>query len=327
MKADIRQWAKACVPCQKAKVGRHTRSPFGSFPSPDERFAHVHVDITGPLPLCEGQSYLLTCVGRFSCWCEAFPMPDITAYTTAKTFVAGWVSRFGVPAVITTDRGKQLDSDLFNQLMKLLGSKITKNTAYHPEANWLVEQFHRSLKPALRARMNQSNWLEHLPLILLRLRAAVKDDLKCLSAEMVYGTTLRLPGKIFSAISAKTFGHDFVCGSAYIKDDKLGIQFEPKLLQTYTHVFVRDLAKTHTLQPSYWGPFKVLKRHPKVFEVEMKKFHRILPWTEWNLLLWMLHGLAWTLQGPPPQPPPPNGINETVTKSGRHVRWPKYLLS
>ena len=88
MKAEIQQWVKACVPCQKAKVGRHTRSSFGSFPSPDERFAHVHVDITGPLPLCEGQSHLLTCVDRFSRWCEAFPMPDITTYTTAKTFVA-----------------------------------------------------------------------------------------------------------------------------------------------------------------------------------------------------------------------------------------------
>ena len=163
MKADIRQWAKTCVPYQKAKVGRH--SPMVSFPSPDERFDHGHVDITGPLPWYENQSYLLTCVDRFSRWCRAFLMPDITAYTTAKTFVAGWVSRFGVPAVITTDRGKQFKSDLFNQLMKLLGNKRTKTTAYHPEVNGLIERFHRSLKPALRARMNQSNWQEYLPLV------------------------------------------------------------------------------------------------------------------------------------------------------------------
>ena len=55
----------------------------------------------------------------------------------------------------------------------------------------------------------------------------------------------------FSATSVKTFGHDFVCGSAYIKDGKGGIRFaravskahiRAKLLQTYTHAFVRDLA-------------------------------------------------------------------------------------
>ena len=47
MKEDIRQWAIVCVPGQKAKVRRHTRSPFGSFPLPDEQFAHVHMDVTG----------------------------------------------------------------------------------------------------------------------------------------------------------------------------------------------------------------------------------------------------------------------------------------
>ena len=84
-------------------------------------------------------------------------MPDIIAYTTANTFVSGWISLFGLPVVITTDRGKQFVSDLFNQLMKLLGSKRTKTTANHPEANGLVERFHRSFKSALRARMNRSN--------------------------------------------------------------------------------------------------------------------------------------------------------------------------
>ena len=108
-----------------------------------------------------------------------------------------WVSRFGVPAVITRDRRKQFVSDLFNQLMKLLGSKRTKTIAYHPEVNGLVERFHRSIKSALRARRNQLNWLEHLLLVLLGLRTTVKDDLKCSSAEMVYGITFRLPGQFF----------------------------------------------------------------------------------------------------------------------------------
>lgn len=242
MKTDIRQWSKTCVPCQKVKVGRHTHSPPGFFPSPDERFAHVHVDITGPIPSCEAQSYLLTCVDRFSRWCEALPISDITAHTTAKTFVSGWVSRFGVPAVITTDRGREFESNLFNQLMTILGTKRIKTTAYHPKANGLVERFHRTLKSALRATTDQANWLEHLPLVLLGLRSAVKDDLRCSSAEIMYGTTLRLPGQFFlqpppKALNMTSFVDRLTARMANLAyKSSAQIQrpiYVPKLLQTW----------------------------------------------------------------------------------------------
>ena len=46
------------------------------------------------------------------------------------------------------------------------------------------------------ARSNNT-WLLDLPLVLLGIRSALKVDLKCSTAELVYGTTLRLPGDFF----------------------------------------------------------------------------------------------------------------------------------
>lgn len=37
-----------------------------------------------------------------------------------------------------------------------------------------------------------------LPLALLGIRTTLKEDLKCTAAELVYGTSLRLPGEFFT---------------------------------------------------------------------------------------------------------------------------------
>ena len=64
----------------------------------------------------------------------------------------------------------------------------------HPQANGLVERFHRQLKDALLSRLDNQDWPSHLPWVLLGLRAAPKEDCAISSAEMVYGEPLTLPG-------------------------------------------------------------------------------------------------------------------------------------
>ncbi|PIK49797.1 pol polyprotein [Apostichopus japonicus] len=170
---DVSNWCKSCIKCQQVKVHRHTKTPIGSFPMTQTRFQHIHMDIVGPLPPSEGYSYLLTIVDRFTRWPEAIPISNITAETVAKSFVKRWVSTFGVPSVITTDRGSQFESSLFRHLNQLLGTHRIRTTAYHPAANGLVERFHRQLKSALSAA-DSTHWTEVLPLALLGIRTSLK---------------------------------------------------------------------------------------------------------------------------------------------------------
>ena len=65
----------------------------------------MHIYLVGLLQPFGGNTYLLTCVDRFTSWLEAVPIPDIAVETIAKAFVARWVTVFGAPSVIITDRG------------------------------------------------------------------------------------------------------------------------------------------------------------------------------------------------------------------------------
>lgn len=65
----------------------------------------------------------------------------------------------------------------------------------------MVEQFHRQLKVALRATEDPARWAVRLLLVLLGVHTACRCDLDCTVVDLVYGTSLRLPGQFFSAHS------------------------------------------------------------------------------------------------------------------------------
>lgn len=77
----------------------------------------------------------------------------MSAYTIAATLTTQWIFRFGVPDLVTTDQGRQFESELFTALTKNLGNQHLRTSPYHPQANGLVERFHRTLKTALTAQV------------------------------------------------------------------------------------------------------------------------------------------------------------------------------
>ena len=195
MNIDIAKWCRSCKGCQTANVSRHNTPVFGKFTEPTERFDHVHIDIVGPLPHANGFRYLLTYVDRFTRWPEAIPIVDIRAEMVADAFFSGWIARYGTPATITTDRGAQFESKLWDNLCNRFGIIRNRTTSYHPQSNGMVERFHRQLKAAFMAHESPNPWTITLPSVLLGVHSAVKKRLGRSAAEVIYGTTLRLPGE------------------------------------------------------------------------------------------------------------------------------------
>lgn len=278
MNRDITRWARNCLPCQRSKVGRHIHTTPAAFPSTDQRFDHIHLDLVGPLPESHEFKYCLTIVDRFTRWPEAIPIKNITADTVANAFFAHWIARFGCPKLITTDQGSQFESALFTSLTRMVGGKRIRTTAYHPAANGLVERWHRTLKAAIMCHQN-SKWTEVLPTVLLGLRSCYKEDLKASPAEFLYGTTLRIPGEFFTHEDPPEdpyyFLEDFRIHMREVKPVPAAHHsrrktFYFKDLYTCTHVFLRQDAVKHSLDQPYSGPHKVLKRvDDRVFTIEL----------------------------------------------------------
>ena len=176
MKKDIRNWVQSCTYCQQAKIQRHNKSPVGTFATPDARFSQVHLDLVSPLPPSHGHTYLLTCIDRFTRWPEAIPLTDTTAETIVRAFLLNWIAKFGAPKSVTTDRGAQFESSLFQSTMQFLGCERHRTTAYHPAANGLVERFHRQLKVSLMARNSSKDWLDHLHFHFFKIKKSVSRN-------------------------------------------------------------------------------------------------------------------------------------------------------
>ena len=60
----------------------------------------------------------------------------------------------------------------------------------------MTEEFHRPLKAALKS-YNTDQWSAALSTILLGFRTGLKEDIKATAADLVYGSSLCLPGEIF----------------------------------------------------------------------------------------------------------------------------------
>jgi hypothetical protein len=147
-------------------------------------------------------------------------------------------------------------------------------TPYHPQANGTVERFHRRLKESLRARLAGSDGPDHLPWVLLGLRATPREDSGISAAELVHGSPLSLPGQFLSTAEPppSSFLRQLQSSVPCIAD-KSGCSAPPPpppaALRIAKFVYVQSPPLSPSLSPLYRGPYRVRVPGSKHFVIDI----------------------------------------------------------
>ncbi|KAJ1519194.1 hypothetical protein ONE63_011200 [Megalurothrips usitatus] len=198
MYVDVQRFCARCESCAQRKPDhRKRKAPLRRFPETLEKGETYGMDFVGPLSLTErGNRYLVTCIDIATRYLVAVPVAEISAQTAAEVFLEHVVCKFGAPKRLITDRGSQFLSEMWAELMRMLGIRHCVTTAYHPQGNSHVEKCHFTIIKSIAHFVNEagSNWDEVLKFSLFAYNSAPHSALGWESpAYLHYGVDPRLP--------------------------------------------------------------------------------------------------------------------------------------
>ena len=134
---------------------------------------------------------------------------------------------------------------------------------------------------------NSPSWTEVLPLVLLGIRTAIKEDLKYTPAQLLYGTNIRLPGEFFTARKTAFSTHDNFMAkidtffakiqlpNSVARHGQTSVYVDPQIKKA-DYVFVRTDSVKRPLQTPYEGPFKVIRKNKKTIVISRNNSHDII---------------------------------------------------
>ena len=193
---DVKLWCKNCPDC----AARKTPAPKRTAPLQKFECGYpmqvVATDIVGPFPESEqGNTYVLVASDYFTRWVEAYAIPNQEATTVATKLVDEMFCRFAIPEQLHSDQGRQFESELVQEVSRILQIHKTRTTPYHPQSDGLVERFNRTLLNMLAAtvRGHPWDWENHLRKLCMAYNTSVHPSTGFTPFQLMFGRQARLP--------------------------------------------------------------------------------------------------------------------------------------
>ncbi|XP_070004903.1 uncharacterized protein [Nicotiana sylvestris] len=137
------------------------------------------MDVIGPIKpaTSNGYRFNLVAIDYYTMWVEDKTFKSMTKKAMVDFVHSNIICQFGIPKVIITDSGVNLNSNSMEEVCQQFKITHQKSTPHRPKANGEVEAANKNIKKILR-KMGQGfrHWHEQLPFALLGYRTTIRTS-------------------------------------------------------------------------------------------------------------------------------------------------------
>ena len=142
-----------------------------------------------------GYTWIITATDYFTKWVEAIPTKSATDKVDMDFLEDRIITRFRVPARITTDNAKAFSSTEFSSFCFKYGITLSHSSNYYPQGNGQAESSNKNLMTIVKKIVgdNKRSWDSKIKFALWADKITKKGATRKSPFELVYGLDVTLP--------------------------------------------------------------------------------------------------------------------------------------
>lgn len=203
MSHEIEQYVKNCGKCILRKTQPQRAAPLSQITS-NGPMDLVCIDFLSLEPDSKGVFNILVVTDHYTRYAQAFPTKDQKAATVAKVLCEKYFVHYGIPARIHSDQGRDFESKLIHELLKMLGIQKSRTTPYHPQGDAQPERFNRTLLSMLGTldKSQKPKWSQHVSQLVHAYNCTRNDSTGYSPYLLMFGREARLPIDLCFSVSS-----------------------------------------------------------------------------------------------------------------------------
>ena len=198
MRKQVESFVSNCRTCTQCKHGPKPKAPVQDHREVEKIFEMISMDLASMPVSRRGNGSFLLVTDIFTKLMTAIPLTNSRAETIVDALWCRWFGYYGLPKLLQSDQGSNVDGTKVRQLCEELAIKKLRSSAYHPAGNGSAERAIGSLKTILRSMCLSrgipiTQWDELLPEAILMFNNTQNKSSKFSPFEAAYGVSANLP--------------------------------------------------------------------------------------------------------------------------------------